>query len=77
MITEDKVTEIFCMADDFCKFFDAMTAKYTLKPIGKYWCPLKIIAVFRNVCFVGQPTSWTCREPISGLKSQEKAKKRK
>ena len=35
MITEDKVTEIFCMADDFCKFFDAMTAKYTLKPIGK------------------------------------------
>ena len=31
MTTEDKVTEIFCMADDFCKFFDAMTAKYTLK----------------------------------------------
>lgn len=26
-----KVTEIFCMADDFCKFFDTMTAKYTLK----------------------------------------------
>ena len=35
MITKDKITEIFCMADDFCKFFDAMTAKYTLKPIGK------------------------------------------
>ena len=34
MITEDKVTEIFCMADDFCKFFDAMTAKYMLKPTG-------------------------------------------
>ena len=28
MITEDKVAEIFCMADDFCKFFDAMTIKY-------------------------------------------------
>ena len=28
MLTEDKVTEIFCMADDFCKFFDAMVAKY-------------------------------------------------
>ena len=28
MITEDKVTEISCMADDFCKFFHAMTAKY-------------------------------------------------
>ncbi len=26
MITEDKVTEIFCMADDFCKSFNAMTA---------------------------------------------------
>ena len=35
MLTEDKVTEIFCMADDFCKFFDAMVAKYTLKPTGK------------------------------------------
>ena len=35
MTTEDKVTEIFCMADDFCKSFDAMTAKYTLKPTGK------------------------------------------
>ena len=22
------------MADDFCKFFDAMTAKYTLKPLN-------------------------------------------
>lgn len=29
MITEDKVTEIFCMADDFCKFVDAMVTKYT------------------------------------------------
>ena len=35
MTTEDKVTEIFCMADDFCKFFDAMTAKCTLKSTGK------------------------------------------
>ena len=24
MVTEDKVTEIFFMADDFCKFFDTM-----------------------------------------------------
>src|SRR5574344_3115792 len=35
MITEDKVTEIFCIADDFCKFFDAMMARYTLKPVNK------------------------------------------
>ena len=38
MIAEDKVTEMFCMADDFCKLFDAMTAKYTLKPTGKRKC---------------------------------------
>ena len=30
MITEDKVTETFCIADDFCKFFDAMMIKYAL-----------------------------------------------
>ena len=35
MLTEDKVIEIFCMRDDFCKFFDAIIAKDTLKPIGK------------------------------------------
>ncbi len=35
MITKDKVTETFCMADEFCKFFDAMMAKYTLKPVYK------------------------------------------
>lgn len=31
MITGDKVTKLFCIADDFCKFFDAMMEKYTLK----------------------------------------------
>ena len=35
MITEDKITELFCMADDFCKFFDAMMKKYTLKSDNK------------------------------------------
>ena len=30
MITEDKVTEIFCIAYDFCKVFDTQMAKYTL-----------------------------------------------
>ena len=35
MITEDKVTEIFCVADDFCKVFDAQMAKYTFKAVGK------------------------------------------
>ena len=35
IITYGGVTEIFCMADDLCKFFDVMTTKYTLKPTGK------------------------------------------
>ena len=36
MFTEDKVTEIFCMADDFCKFFDSMMAKYTIPTPKKH-----------------------------------------
>ena len=35
MITEDKVTEIFCIADDFCKVFDAQMAKYTFYRVNK------------------------------------------
>ena len=35
MITESKVIELFCMADDFCKFFDTMMTKYTLKSATK------------------------------------------
>ncbi len=31
MITRDKVTEIFCIADDFCKEFEAEIAKNALK----------------------------------------------
>ena len=29
MITEDKVAEIFCLADDFCKVFDAQKKRNT------------------------------------------------
>lgn len=35
MITEDKITEIFCMADDFCRIFDAQMKKYTIGNTGK------------------------------------------
>jgi hypothetical protein len=35
MFSEDKITEIFCMADDFCKFFDAKMKKYTLPKTTK------------------------------------------
>lgn len=31
MFTEDKVTEIFFMADEFCGFFDSRMEKYALR----------------------------------------------
>ena len=31
MITEDKITDFFCIADDFHKVFDAQLAKNTFK----------------------------------------------
>ena len=31
MITEDKITDFFCIADDFCKVFDAQMAKFSFK----------------------------------------------
>ena len=34
MLTEDKVTELFFIADEFCKFFDWMMARYTIKNAG-------------------------------------------
>ena len=36
MITENKVTDLFCMTDYFCKFFDAMMTKYALKSTTKH-----------------------------------------
>ena len=35
MFTEDKATEIFCIADDFCKVFDTQMEKYTIKSNSK------------------------------------------
>ena len=46
MITESKVTEIFCIADDFCKEFEGEMAKNALPsttdtPKRKMWRPEK------------------------------------
>ena len=35
MLTEDKVTEISYMADEFCKFFDLMAKKYAIEVCSK------------------------------------------
>ena len=49
MITEDKITEIFCIADDFCKVFDAQMAKYTFKAERKrkYHAAFTVIFTFK------------------------------
>lgn len=31
MFTYTKVTEIYCLADDFCKFFDSLLERYSLE----------------------------------------------
>ncbi len=35
MFTDDEITTIFCLADDFCIFFDHMMEKYTIKTPSK------------------------------------------
>ena len=39
MLTEDKITEIFVMADEFCKVFNAMLRRRGLCK-NKYFIPL-------------------------------------
>jgi len=36
MITEDKITEIFCLADDFCKYFSSELKKHQLSDGKKH-----------------------------------------
>ncbi len=38
MITEDKVTEIFCITDDFCKVFDVVSLYIQL--FFSYYSPI-------------------------------------
>ena len=35
MLSRDKITDIFCIADDFCKDFDSNMKEMTLKADGK------------------------------------------
>ena len=44
MITKDKITEIFCIADDFCKEFESEIDK-----IGLLMMPSVSIAVVNGV----------------------------
>ena len=31
MFTDNKVIKIYCLADDFCKFFDSLLERYSLE----------------------------------------------
>lgn len=59
MLIEDKVTELFYIADDFCKFFDAMMEKYLYRAM-QHLFP-KIVSYN---CFVELekrlPSLWLC-----------------
>ena len=64
MFTEDKVTEIFCMADDFCKFFDSMMAKYTIPTpwervgVRSFIPSIRCIHMFRDAMVCELHTNW-------------------
>ena len=57
MFTEVNVTEIFCMADVFCRFFDAMMEKYTLRVPNKR----KALAAY---CFFPKKPCIVCERAI-------------
>lgn len=48
ILTEDKVIELFCMADDFCKFFDTMMTKLNFS-LGLALIFRLILAIFPSV----------------------------
>ena len=60
MITDDKVTELFCMADDFRKFFDAMMTKYTLKPDKKWNCHSILIMSRAEIMILFHASGYRC-----------------
>ena len=45
MITEDKVTELFCIADDFCKEFNAEIKKNAVLPSKDGWRECRSLAL--------------------------------
>ena len=51
MITDYKVTEIFWIADEFCKVFDAHMAKYTFitERKRKYHLESRVLKAGKNV----------------------------
>jgi hypothetical protein len=44
MLTPDKLTEIFCIADDFCKEFDLEVQKHQIQTLDtkKYYRPSRM-----------------------------------
>ena len=67
MITEDKVTELFCIADDFCKFFDAMMEKYRfIRQMRSFYLftyifyPIQLGLFTYSVAFMGLVRITTC-----------------
>ena len=58
MLTEYKNTEIFFMADDFCKFFDVIMLKYVPRSCKKRIFYLEIkMSKDTNIKFISQTSN--------------------
>ena len=51
MITENKFTEFFCIADDFCKVFDAQITALSFKKASHFQRCCYFIGNFRCLLF--------------------------
>lgn len=50
IITDDKVTELFCIEDDLCKFFDFPNGNFMLKLDNRLLCRRYSIILKSKVC---------------------------
>lgn len=50
IITDDKVTELFCIEDDLCKFFDFPNGNFMLKLDNRLLCRRYSIVLKSKVC---------------------------
>lgn len=63
MITEDKITEIFCAADDFCKLFDELMREHSVRDTGRrryYRAPTMTKAEVMTIVIMFHTSGYRC-----------------
>ena len=58
MFPESKITEIYCMADDFCKEFALQQEKYMIEDKKTRWFPL-FQTLLQGVCLQTSETPFS------------------